>query len=441
MSRSPILAHPTLRALLAIALFTYTAQNMLNVSIGPLARALELKEWIVGAAVSLAAVAVTLLSQFWGRRSISWGRRKVLLWALVLAFIAGSLFSAAVGLRAAGMLGAVGAGAAVMLARGPFFGSAVAAIPPTGQALVAEVTPDEESRVKGMSAFSGAINLSIMIGSLVSSALGSWWIYGPVHATPWFIVIALIIAAIWIPRDGELQVRSIQPLAHSTKVSTGSPAITDDSTGNESQDAPLPPKVSWRDQRLLPWICGIFGFFFASGVLQITAGFLVQDRGGLTPEQAVSPTALMLLATAAGAMLMQLVVVPRLGWKPLRLLRAGMTIGVGALTLLTFSHSLTFMAIAAFSMGIANGLASPGFTAGASLAVTPAEQGGVAGVVNSTGAVTWIFAPVTATALYGWQPLSPLLLALALLVLSCSISWFHPGLRRIGRKPADTLAQ
>ena len=56
---SPLLTNPTLRALVAIALFTYTAQNMLNVSIAPLSRALDLPEWIVGAAVSLAAAAVT----------------------------------------------------------------------------------------------------------------------------------------------------------------------------------------------------------------------------------------------------------------------------------------------------------------------------------------------------------------------------------------------
>ena len=82
-------------------------------------------------------------------------------------------FSAAVWARAAGYIGAFLAAGAIMAARGPFFGAAVAAIPPTGQALVAEVTPDEASRVRGTSAFSGTINLSVMVGSLVSSALGA----------------------------------------------------------------------------------------------------------------------------------------------------------------------------------------------------------------------------------------------------------------------------
>lgn len=157
---------------MAVALFTYTAQNMLNVSIAPLSRALDLPEWIVGAAVSLAALAVALLSQFWGRRSIAWGRRRVLLCALFLALVAGALFSTAVWLRAGGGIGAAWAAGAIMAARGPFFGASVAAIPPTGQALVAEVTHDEASRVRGASAFSGAINMSVMIGSVVSSLLG-----------------------------------------------------------------------------------------------------------------------------------------------------------------------------------------------------------------------------------------------------------------------------
>lgn len=91
-------ASATLRALLIIVLLTYVAQNMLNVSIAPLSRALDLAEWVVGLAVSAAALFVTMLSQFWGRRSVAWGRRRVLLTSLSLALVAGGLFSAAVAL-------------------------------------------------------------------------------------------------------------------------------------------------------------------------------------------------------------------------------------------------------------------------------------------------------------------------------------------------------
>lgn len=430
MPSSPLLTNPTLRALVAIALFTYTAQNMLNVSIAPLSRALNLPEWIVGAAVSLAAAAVTALSQFWGRRSIAWGRRRVILLALFLALTAGTLFSAAVWARAAGYIGAFLAAGAIMAARGPFFGAAVAAIPPTGQALVAEVTPDEASRVRGTSAFSGAINLSVMVGSLVSSALGAWWIFGPVHATPIFVLIALAIALIWLPRDGA----STRPRRRLPRLTTkdtqpekAAPASSTEATDNASgakATAELPPRVRWTDRRIAPWIASVFGIYFANGVVQITMGFLVQDRGGLEPAPAVSVTALMLLANAAGAMLMQLIVVPRLGWSPRRLLRAGMTLALVALACLTIAPSLWALAASTFAMGVASGMASPGYSAGASLAVSAREQGGIAGVINATGAITWIVAPVSATALYGWMPLSPFLLALTLVALSCACAWW-----------------
>jgi len=317
-----------------------------------------------------------------------------------------------------------------MAARGPFFGAAVAAIPPTGQALVAEVTPDEASRVRGTSAFSGAINLSVMVGSLVSSALGAWWIFGPVHATPVFVLIALAIALIWLPRDGGTTHprRHLPRLSHeAAEPEKATPASsiegTTDSASAEPTDGELPPRVSWTDRRIAPWIASIFGIYFANGVVQITIGFLVQDRGGLEPAPAVSITALMLLANAAGAMLMQLIVVPRLGWGPRRLLRAGMTLALIALTCLTLAPTLWAVAASTFAMGVASGMASPGYSAGASLAVTEREQGGIAGVINATGAITWIVAPVSATALYGWMPLSPFLLALSLVALSCSCAW------------------
>ena len=430
MPSSPLLTNPTLRALVAIALFTYTAQNMLNVSIAPLSRALELPEWIVGAAVSLAAAAVTALSQFWGRRSIAWGRRRVILLALFLALTAGTLFSAAVWARAAGSIGAFLAAGAIMAARGPFFGAAVAAIPPTGQALVAEVTPDEASRVRGTSAFSGAINLSVMVGSLVSSALGAWWIFGPVHATPIFVLFALAIALIWLPRDGaSTRTRRRLPRlsAEDTAPEKAAPASSTEATDNASgakATAELPPRVRWTDRRIAPWIASVFGIYFANGVVQITMGFLVQDRGGLDPAPAVSVTALMLLANAAGAMLMQLIVVPRLGWSPRTLLRVGMTLALVALACLTIAPSLWALAVSTFAMGVASGMASPGYSAGASLAVSAREQGGIAGVINATGAITWIVAPVSATALYGWMPLSPFLLALSLVALSCACAWW-----------------
>jgi DHA1 family tetracycline resistance protein-like MFS transporter len=141
-----------LSTIVAIVFFTYIGQFLLNAAIAPLARAMGLAEWHMGAALSLAAIMVTLLSQRWGRASLSWGRKPVLVTALVLALIAGLLFALTTYARTNYWIPAGVAAAGIILARGGFFGAAVAAVPPTGQALIAELTPDEESRVRGMAA-------------------------------------------------------------------------------------------------------------------------------------------------------------------------------------------------------------------------------------------------------------------------------------------------
>ena len=461
-SLRPSAGRATLRALLAICLFTYVSQNMFNTSIAPLARALELREWVVGLAVSTAGLMVTLLSQFWGRRSISWGRRRVLLISLCLALAAGCVFSATVGLRVLGHLGTTAAAIGIVAARGLCFGSSTAAIPPTGQALIAELTTDESSRVRGMAAFSGTVQLSVVVGSLLSSTLGAWSIYAPVYTTPLLILIALGIAIAAVPQ-GQRPAAHHQPRpieASSTSIKTAHPAgdaahpeleqtartrTTNDrlrtasqSTGacaHDNRSTPLPPRVSWSDARLLPWIGAAFGMFFTAGVVQIIAGFIVQDRLHLAPERAISLTAVMLLANATGAMLTQLLIVPRLGWRPGRLVRTGVTLAAVALAILTLAPTLWLMAAATFIIGMSSGLVGPGFTAGGSLAVSPAEQGGAAGILNATGATTWIFAPVTATALYGWHPLAPFILALCVLSASIIAAWAAPALGHSGAGP------
>ena len=106
-----------------------------------------------------------------------------------------------------------------------------------------------------------------------------------------------------------------------------------------------------------------------------------------------------------------------------------------ALAVLALAPTLWLMAAATFTIGMSSGLVGPGFTAGGSLAVSPAEQGGAAGILNATGAMTWIFAPVTATALYGGHPLAPFILALCALSASVIAAWAAPALGHSGAGP------
>jgi len=76
---------PQIPLLLGTVFLAYLGQMTLNPIIAPLSREVGLAEWQIGVTISAAAVMVVISSQFWGRRSQSWGRKPVLLLALGLA--------------------------------------------------------------------------------------------------------------------------------------------------------------------------------------------------------------------------------------------------------------------------------------------------------------------------------------------------------------------
>ncbi len=180
------------------------------------------------------------------------------------------------------------------------------------------------------------------------------------------------------------------------------------------------------DPRIRAYLAAGLGMFFAIGVVHITIGFVMQDRYGLDPQTAVLTTGLAMVAQAAGAMLSQLVLVPRLMWPPRRLLRVGLAVLVAAVALVALSLPLWVTIVAVGLMGIGSGLASPGYNAGASLAVRADEQGAVAGLLSATGGVTWIFAPIVSTTLYGHWPTLALALAPLAATVSLVIALTHP---------------
>lgn len=397
--RNETLTPPLMRPIVAVVFFTYVAQNLLNTSLAPLARSLGLAEWQMGATLSLAAVMVASLSQWWGRRAMRFGPRTVLMTALCLTVASSAVFVSSAVARTAGLIGAGVAAAGIILARGGLFGAAVAAVPPTAQAIIAAHTPSEQARIKGMAAFSAAVNISIMVGGLASALLASIHLLGPVVATPVCVVTALVIGWIYLPRS------------------------------NRAVPKAVPPKVSPWDRRILPYLASGFGMFVAGGIIQITLGFLLQDRYALSPQHAILATGLIMLAQSAGAMVTQLVVVPRLGWRPRRLLRVGLVLQAAAICAYLWIPPLPILAGAACALGVGAGIAGPGYTAGGSLAVSQSEQGGVAGVLNATSAVTWIFAPFLGTVIYGAGPLVPIIVSLCTVLASAAVPFIHRSMR------------
>jgi MFS family permease len=146
-------------------------------------------------------------------------------------------------------------------------------------------------------------------------------------------------------------------------------------------------------------IAGVF-LFMGFAIVQQTIAFRFQDVLGLDGIQTAKIVGISLMFSAAAALLVQLLVIPRLHVRPFVLLRISMPIMMIAFAMMALSQSQNMYMLAMCILGLGMGLAGPGFMAGASVAVSSEEQGAVAGVAGSCGPLGFTVGPLLGTYLY-----------------------------------------
>jgi len=388
--------------LLTAVFLAYLAQMTLNPIIAPLSREVGLAEWQIGVVISAAAVMVVLTSQRWGRASQSWGRKPVLVAALALAAVSMALFALFAWL---GMTGLVSGGllfAIFLVLRGVAFGTALAAVPPTAQAYIADVTTDEAARVKGIAGVGAVQGIAMVVGSVVGGVLAAFGLI-----TPLLVVPALLLGGL-----GLVVLRLRREPATSLVES--------------------PARIRPWDPRVWPFLVSGFGMFTSLGFIQVITGFVVQDRLGLTSEQTGLVTGGALLTAGIGMVLAQGVIVPRSGWAPARLLRVGSGVAVLGFALFVPDLGAVTLFAGVLLIGMGLGIAMPGYAAGPSLLVSREEQGGLAGLIGATNGLTFVLAPTLATVLYGiWAPL-PILIGGIVMAAVLVFVLVHPRMRAVG---------
>lgn len=397
-------ARPQIPLLLGSVFLVYLGQMTLNPIIAPLSRDVGLAEWQVGVTISTAAVMVVLTSQFWGRRSQSWGRKPVLVAAFGLAVVSMSLFALTAWW---GMRGAL-AGSTVFILfvvlRGIGFGTAIAAVPPTAQAYIADVTTDEAARVRGMAGVGAVQGIAMIAGSAVGGALAALGLMAPLIAVPVLLLGALLLLGLRLRREPRTSL------------------IMD------------PVRVRPLDPRVWPFLVAGFGMLTALGFIQVITGFVVQDRLGLDTRMAGLATGGALLAAGLGMVLAQAAVVPRTRWAPATLLRIGSLVAVSGFGLLVIDLGAVALFAAVLLIGFGLGIAMPGYTAGPSLLMRREEQGGLAGLIGATNGLTFVVAPTLATVLYGITPALPIALGGIAMAFVAAFVLVHPRFR----SPAST---
>ena len=383
-------------------------------------RSIGIPDFMVAGVFSLSALLWAFSSPFWAKASDRHGRKPLMLVGLS-GFALSMMACAAV--VAAGLyhLAAPMVIFVFFLFARALFGLFGAASNPATQAYLAEHTPVEQ-RTQSMSSLAGAFGLGTVIGPFLAPLFVlpfQGGLAGPMFA--FSIIAAVMLVVVWrmLPESQHMP----EPPPPEVKVEGG------------PKEAPM-----WRDARITPFL--IYGFIVAvSQTAQgQTLGFLIIDKLKMSPTQAQGFIAVAMMFGAVAGLLAQWGIIRMLDMTPRQLLRWGVAVAaVGNLLVAVSPDYWTVVAGYAIS-SLGFGLARPGFTAGASLAVGMHEQARAAGAIAAVNGVNVVLAPAFVL-LYERIAPAPFLLNTALMLAMLVYAFRNPQLRNADPSPATKADQ
>jgi len=413
---------PGRMALLFTVMLVTAAGNTAMQSVMPsIGTALQVDDVWISLAYSWSALLWVVCAPFWARRSDKRGRKAMMALGLVGFIVSMLLCGLALYAGLSGWLSAVWALIAFAAARS-LYGGFGSAAPPAVQAYVASRTPRAQ-RTQALSLIASSFGLGTVIGPalaplMVLPILGLG-LTGPFICFALIGLAALIVLRWRLPNDEpQFAARGL-----AAPYSSGSGAPSDPAATLEPDEGSEPPRLSWRDARLRPWVfAGFFGGHAQAMVLGIS-GFLVLDRLGLrdTPAEGAGPVGLVLMSGAIATLLAQWGLIPRFDLGPRAATLWGIATAALGTAVLGVASDLHMIALGYAIASLGFGLFRPGTTAGTSLAVTRAEQGQASGIVASLAGASYIYAPALGVWLYGYSDW----LGFGLIVALCGAVLLH----------------
>tara|TARA_B100000795_G_scaffold268930_1_gene256928 strand:- start:1187 stop:2446 length:1260 start_codon:yes stop_codon:yes gene_type:complete len=378
-----------------------TGQTLFIAVLPPYARGLGLTEIQVGFIFSLSALGWMLMSPYWGRRSDHVGRKSIIIFGLVIYAITTILMGLEFKLNEMGKVSLSTLFGLLILTRGcyGFLGSGAHS---ASMAYIADRTTEKER--SGMMAVMGsAFAISGIVGPGLASAAV---LLGPL--VPYFLfggITACIALLVWIYLPEKT--RPIKP-AKVHKVSL----------------TPL-------DSRVTSFaLMGLCISQTSAIVMQILSLYL-QDKFNYSNTEASVYTGGMLIFTGIATLIVQLGIIRRFSPTPAILLRLGACATILSLSLIVSSTEISLIALAMAIYGVGGALMGPGLFTGLSLAVDKDEQGAAAGILVSSYAAGFFINPMTGMTLFIWNPNSPYILAIVLMLICLMIAVFDKRLNKV----------
>ena len=392
--------------LFTVSLVTAAGNTAMQSVMPSIGTALKVQDFWISLAYTWSALLWMICAPLWARRSDKRGRKAMMAIGL-MGFIASfSLCGLALWLGLNGVLTGVQTLLVFALFRS-LYGGFGSAAPPAVQAYVASRTSRAE-RTKSLSLISSSFGLGTVVGPTLAPLfiLPGVGLVGPFIGFSVIAIMVLVALRKYLPDDAPAYAARGDVIAAPFSASADSRPMP---SSNDHDDALLSPdvaKLSWFDERLRPWmVAGLIGGHAQAAAMGLV-GFLILDRLGLrsNPNAGAGPIALVMTSGAIATLFAQWVIIPNLRLGPRASCLWGISIASVGTALLAVSTDLHAIAVSVALNALGFGLFRPGFTAGASLAVSRAEQGQSAGIVASVNGAAYIAAPAIGVWLYGHSP-------------------------------------
>jgi MFS family permease len=408
---------------LFLVMLTAAAGNTAMQSVMPtIGRALDIPDFWVSLAYTWSALLWVLLAPYWARQSDQRGRKPLMLLGTV-GFIASMAICGLI--LWAGLEGWLLPATTFLIfaAARSLYGGFGSAAPPAVQAYVAARTARED-RTAALSVIASSFGLGTIIGPALAPLLilPIVGLAGPLLVFAVFGCFVWLAVKILLPNDTPRhEARGVIASEPSIGGLSGASAIN----APESRQADEESRLRWRDRRILPWlivgIAGGHGHAIFLGVI----GFLIIDRLGVPLAEAQQAIGIVLMAGAGATLLAQWGLIPNLKLAPKMLIIWGFLLGAIGCMITGYAMSLYGMTLGFAIASLGMGLFRPGFTSGASLAVSRDEQGQVAGMVASVSGMAFVAAPAIGVLIYGFSKPLPFVISTVLFGLLAIWSAFR----------------
>ena len=378
-------------------------QSLFFAVLPPVARDLGMSEFQTTMIFSLSALLWVLTSTFWGQRSDYMGRKPVILIGLLGFAISTTGFAFIVMLGMNSVLSLALMFPLLISVRSIFgvFGSGTM---PAAQAYVADRTTRME-RASGVASIGAAFGMGTVIGPGFAASLAELHILLPFFAVSFLAFGSAFFIWLLLPE----RTRPKTKLSERKK-----------------------RRLNMLAPNVLPFlIVGVLLSFSQSITMQLAA-FYFMDVLQVSANEATQFVAVGLMGMAMATLFAQLVLIQRFDFTNQTLMRSGCLVMIVSFSLLVIGSSYGVLVSGLTLAGLGFGLLRAGLSAGASLSVSPKDQGAIAGLIGSTAATGHILNPFIGIPLYKLvSHQAPFALGASLMVVILLIAILNPVMRSI----------